>query len=218
MCGRFTDQHSWDEIKSLYDLTAQYFASNFPPRYNIAPTQTSFVVREMDGKRTLAELRWGLLPKWAKLPSDGTRMINARAETVAEKPAYRAAFKLRPCLVVADGFYEWKKIKGGKQPFYITTKNRAPFAFAGLWEPKSLAEQVTFTILTCQPNELCATVHDRMPVMLPPENFTAWLSTPEERTKLLKPFPADQMELWPVDKAVGSTKNIRPELIEPIET
>ena len=217
MCGRFTDQHSWDEIKALYDLTAQYFASNFPPRYNIAPTQTSFVVRERDGERELAELRWGLLPKWAKSPGDGARMINARSETVAVKPAYRAAFKSRPCLVVADGFYEWKKSEGGKQPFYITTKSRAPFAFAGLWEPKSLAEQDTFTILTCTPNELCATVHDRMPVMLAREDYSAWLSSPEERTKFLKPFPADQMELWPVGKAVGSPKNIGPELIEPID-
>ncbi len=217
MCGRFTDQHSWDEIKALYDLTAQYFASNFPPRYNIAPTQTSFVVRETDGVRELAELRWGLLPKWAKSPGDGARMINARSETVAVKPAYRAAFKSLPCLVVADGFYEWKKSEGGKQPFYITTKSRAPFAFAGLWEPKSLTEQDTFTILTCAPNELCATVHDRMPVMLAREDFAAWLSTPEERSKLLKPFPADHMELWPVGKAVGSPKNIGPELIEPID-
>ena len=181
-----------DEIKALYDLTAQYFASNFPPRYNIAPTQTSFVVRERDGVRELAELRWGLLPKWAKSTGDGARMINARSETVAVKPAYRAAFKSRPCLVVADGFYEWKKSEGGKQPFYITTKSRAPFAFAGLWEPKSLAEQDTFTILTCTPNELCATVHDRMPVMLAREDFADWLSSPEERSKLLKPFPADQ--------------------------
>ena len=217
MCGRFTDQYTWDELKQLYDLTAEYYESNFPPRYNIAPTQTSFVVREAGGVRELAELRWGLLPKWAKSPGDGARMINARSETVASKPAYRAAFQSRPCLVVADGFYEWQKIEGGKQPYYITTKSRAPFAFAGLWEPKTLADQDTFTILTCAPNTLCASVHDRMPVMLSPDDFTAWLASPEERSTLLKPFDAEQMELWPVGKAVGSPKNIGPELIEPVE-
>ena len=216
MCGRFTDQYSWDELKELYDLTAEYYESNYPPRYNIAPTQTSFVVREAEGARELAELRWGLLPKWAKALGDGARMINARSETVASKPAYRSPFKSRPCLVVADGFYEWQKVKGGKQPYFITTKDRAPFAFAGLWEPKSLAKQDTFTILTCEPNELCATVHDRMPVMLAPDDFGSWLSTPDERARRLKPFPADQMELWPVGKAVGSPKNIGPELIEPV--
>lgn len=216
MCGRFTNQYTWEELKKLYDLTDEYFNSNFPPRYNIAPTQTSFVVRETNGKRELVELRWGLLPKWAKSPSDGARMINARSETVASKPAYRGAFKRRPCLVVADGYYEWKKLRDNKQPFYVTTKARAPFALAGLWEPKSLADEDTFTILTCEPNALCATIHDRMPVMLAPNDFANWLAGAEERAKLLKPFPADQMELWPVEKAVGSPKNIGPELIKPI--
>jgi putative SOS response-associated peptidase YedK len=217
MCGRFTNQYSWDELHELYSLSNVPPESNFPPRYNIAPTQTSFVVRETDGVRELAELRWGLLPRWAKALGDGARMINARSETVAEKPAYRSPFKSRPCLVVADGFYEWRKVDGGKQPYFITAKDNARFAFAGLWEPKSLAEQDTFTVLTCEPNELCATVHDRMPVMLAPEDFASWLSTPEERAKLLKPFPADQMELWPVGKAVGSPKNTGPELIEAVE-
>jgi len=217
MCGRFTNQYTWEELHALYDLSNRPPKSNFPPRYNIAPTQTSFVVRETEGERELAELRWGLLPKWVKAPGDGARMINARSETVASKPAYRSAFKSRPCLVVADGFYEWQKVKGGKQPYYITTKDRASFAFAGLWEPKSLAEQDTFTILTCEPNELCATVHDRMPAMLAPEDFAGWLATPEERTKLLRPFPTNKMELWAVDKAVGSPKNIGPELIQPTE-
>lgn len=217
MCGRFTDQYSWNELHELYGLSDKPPKSNFPARYNVAPTQTSFVVREINDVRELAELRWGLLPKWAKALGDGARMINARSETVAEKPAYRSPFKLRPCLVVVDGFYEWQKVKDGKQPYYITTRDNASFAFAGLWEPKSLAEQDTFTILTCTPNKLCATVHDRMPVMLAPDDFAGWLSTPEERAKLLKPFPDDQMELWPVGKAVGSPKNIGAKLIEPIE-
>jgi len=216
MCGRFTNRYSWRELKELYDITTPYLTSNFPPRYNIAPTQLSFVVRETNGKRALADLRWGLLPPWSKSPSDGARMINARSETVAKSPAYRAAFKSRPCLVVTDGFYEWKKEAAGKQPYFITTKDAAPFAFAGLWEPKRLTPEDTFTILTCPPNELCATVHDRMPVMLAPADWSRWLSTPEERVKLLKPFPSARMEMWPVGKAVGSPKNTGPELVQPI--
>jgi len=218
MCGRFTDRYTWEELKKLYDLASEYYESNFPPRYNIAPTQNSFVVRETNGRRELAELRWGLLPKWAKTTGDGARMINARSETVASKPAFREAFKTRPCLVVADGFYEWRKVDGKKQPYFVTTKANAPFAFAGLWEPKSIADRATFTILTCPPNELCAKVHDRMPVMLAPGDFAPWLAGPDERLTLLRPFPADQMEFWPVGKAVGSPKNIGPELIEPVET
>lgn len=189
-----------------------------PPRYNIAPTQLSFVVRETGGKRELVELRWGLLPHWAKSPGDGAKMINARAETVATKPAYRSAFKSRPCLVVADGFYEWKVVKGGKQPWFITTKDKIPFAFAGLWEATRITEQDTFCLLTCEPNELCAKVHDRMPLMLTGDDWTAWLSTAEERANLLKnAFPADKMQTWRVGNAVGSPKNTGAELIETIE-
>lgn len=218
MCGRFTNRYSWRELHALYSLSDKHYPqSNFEPRYNIAPTQNSFAVRlREDGEHELAELRWGLLPKWAKDLADGARMINARCETVASKPAYRAAFKSRPCLVVADGFYEWKKEQGGKQPYFITTKDKAPFAFAGLWEPKSLADRDTFTIITCPPNALCAKVHDRMPVMLAQKDWQRWLSTPEERAKLMKPYPAAQMEMWPVGKAVGSPRNQGPELIEAI--
>ena len=217
MCGRFTNRYSWRELHELYSLTDQdMIRSNFEPRYNIAPTQLSLVVRELNGKRELAELRWGLLPHWAKSPSDGARMINARSETVATSRAHRSAFQSRPCFVVADGFYEWKKTDGGKQPYHITTKANAPFAFAGLWEPKSIAPQDTFTILTCEPNELCAQVHNRMPVMLSRNDWEAWLLTPGERVKLLRPFSADQMEMWPVGKAVGNPKNTGSELVEPI--
>src|ERR1700740_2002521 len=120
MCGRFTDRYSWREIKELYDLTTPFLTSNFPPRTNIAPTQQSFVVRlAKDGGRELAELKWGLVPSWSKDDTGAARMINARAETVARQPAFRAAFKARPCLVVADGFYEWKKMDSRKQPYAI---------------------------------------------------------------------------------------------------
>ena len=143
-------------------------------------------------------------------------MINARAETLATSSAYRSAFKLRPCLVVADGFYEWQKTKVGKQPYFITTKHGVPFAFAGLWEPKSIAEQDTFTILTCPPNELCAKIHDRMPVILAPGDWPPWLATPDDRKALLRSYPAEQMELWPVAEAVGSARNEGPQLIKPV--
>jgi putative SOS response-associated peptidase YedK len=225
MCGRFTDRYSWREIKELYDLTTPYLASNFPPRTNIAPTQQSFVVRmAKDGSRELAELKWGLIPSWSKDDKGAVRMINARAETAASLPAFRAAFKARPCLVVADGFYEWKKLSPKeKQPYFITRRAGKPFAFAGLWEwwrpkdapPVEPAGVESFTILTTAPNELCAQIHNRMPLMLAPEDFASWLGTPDMRAALLRPFPADDMEMWPVTATVGNVKNTGAELIEP---
>lgn len=220
MCGRFTNRYSWRELHDLYKLSDELCPqSNFPPRYNIAPTQNSFVVRLNDeGKRSLAELRWGLLPKWAKSAADGSRMINARSETVATSPAYRAAFKSRPCLVVADGFYEWKKIgPREKQPYLIRRIAGKPFAFAGLWEPKTIADRDTFTIITCASNSAVALIHDRMPVMLAPKVWAKWLGKTDERSALMVPLPAGEIEMWPVSKAVGSPKNIGPELVEPVE-
>jgi putative SOS response-associated peptidase YedK len=163
------------------------------------------------------------VPSWAKDLNIGSSMINAKAETVAEKPAFRAAFKSRPCLVVADGFYEWKKLgPKEKQPHFITTKANAPFAFGGLWEwwrakdaPKDEPGIETFTIITTEPNELCVEAHNRMPLMLACDAWARWLGTPDDRRALLKPFPAEQMEMWPVSKAVGNVKNTGPELIEP---
>jgi putative SOS response-associated peptidase YedK len=224
MCGRFTDRYSWREIKELYDLTTPYLTSNFPPRTNIAPTQQSFVVRlAKDGSRELAELKWGLIPSWSKDDKGAVRMINARAETAASLPAYRAAFKVRPCLVVADGFYEWKKLGPKKQPYFITRCGAKPFVFAGLWEwwrakdaPADSEGLETFTILTTEPNALCAQIHNRMPLMLAPEDFAAWLGTPAERAAILRPFPTDEMEMWSVTAAVGNVKNTGAELVEPI--
>ena len=170
MFGRFTNRYSWRDIKELYDFTAPYLVSNFRPRYNIAPRQKSFVVRvAKDRGRELAELKWGLIPSWSKDDKSAARMINARGEAVVSQPAFRAAFKARPCLVIADGFFEWAQLgPKEKQPHYITRSNGKPFAFAGLWEwwrPKdALADAAaieSFTIITTEANALCGRIHNR---------------------------------------------------------
>ena len=213
MCGRFTNRYSWRELKELYELSDVLYPkapSNFEPRYNIAPTQTSFVVRlGVAGRRELVQLRWGLLPRWATSPRDGARMINARCETVATSRAYKEAFRCRPCLVVADGFYEWAaRSASTKQPYFLQRRNGGPFAFAGLWEERHLTPEDTFTIITCPANARVATVHDRMPLMLLPGDWAAWLESPKERLACLSHcLPADDIELWPVDRAVGNPRS-----------
>ena len=166
MCGRLTNQFTWRELVDLYRITEPYIApiSNLEPRFNFAPMQRGIVIRlDKEGRRQPAMMRWGLVPSWAKDDKSGFKMINAKAETVADKPSFRSAFKTRPCLVPADGFYEWKKIgPAEKQPYFITTKDKEPFALAGLWEwwrskeaPKDDLGLETFTILTTEPNALC---------------------------------------------------------------
>lgn len=184
------------------------------PRFNIAPTQEAPIIRQHEDKRELALLTWGLVPFWAKEKSIGNRMINARVETVTDKPAYRAAFKHRRCLVVADGFYEWKRDAGGKQPWFFCRKDRGLFAFAGLWESWSGEgdELETFTILTMDANDLVREVHPRMPIILRKDQEEPWLNL--EKTDLA-PLSADEMQSWPVSKAVNSPKNNRAELLEP---
>lgn len=170
-------------------------------------------------------LRWGLVPGWARDDKGGAAMINAKAETVSDKAAYRAAFKARPCLVVADGFYEWAKADdNAKQPYFITTKNKTPFALAGLWErwratdaPGETPALDTFTILTTGPNTTCAPIHDRIPVILAQEDWAKWLATPEDRKSLLRAFPSELMECWPVGKAVGNVRNEGEALIARIQ-
>jgi putative SOS response-associated peptidase YedK len=224
MCGRFTNRFTWRELVELYRITEPYIhpISNLEPRFNFAPMQRGVVVRlDKEGRRQPVIMRWGLVPSWSKDEKSGAAMINAKAETVAEKPAYRAAFKARPCLVVADGFYEWAKVgPKEKQPYFIALKNKTPFAFAGLWEwwrakdaPNDAPGLETFTILTTEPNTLCAPIHNRMPVILAREDWPKWLGTPEDRKTLLHSFPAEKMECWPVGQAVGNVRNDRPELI-----
>ena len=220
MCGRFTNRYTWTELVRLYRLTGSSPASNFEPLYNIAPTENSCVVRVKSGERELASLRWGLVPFWAKDLKIGSRMINAQSETATTKPAFRDAFKVRRCLVVADAFYEWPT---RTTPRLITLKDNEPFSFAGLWEswrPKDGERVETFTILTCPPNEFMVRIHNRMPVMLAQDAWSTWLgetgATPDQLQTLCKPFPSERMTSWAVSPRVGNVKNKDVALVEPL--
>jgi putative SOS response-associated peptidase YedK len=229
MCGRFTNRFTWSELVRLYRLTESDIRpqSNFPARYNIAPTQTVPVVRLKDGKREVAFPNWGLIPSFATEPAGAAKLINARCETIAEKAAFKSAFVRRRCLVIADGFYEWKKLgPKDKQPYFITLKDNAPFAFGGLWEwckpgnGSGILE--TCPIITVPANDLVQPLHDRMPAILAPEHWDKWLGEelqiPDQLKALLKPFPSDRMACWPVSKSVGNVANDEPSLIEPLRT
>jgi putative SOS response-associated peptidase YedK len=203
------------------------------PRYNIAPTQPIAAIRlAEDGQRELTFFHWGLIPSWAKDVKIGSRMINARSETVTEKPSFRAAFKRRRCLIPADGFYEWQKQTNGKQPMFIRPAEgeeqpglslpKRPFALAGLWEvwrdPDGSALQ-SCTILTTTPNELMAPIHNRMPVIIEPEDYDLWLNPepdPEQGLHLLRPYPAEKMTAYPVSTVVNNPRNETPDCIQPI--
>lgn len=222
MCGRFNLRTPAEQLIEVFDLVRSF---EIDPRYNIAPTQPVLAVRLTDNGREPDFLHWGLVPFWADDPKIGSRMINARSETVATKPAFRAAFKRRRCLIPVDGFYEWKKTDAkNKQPFHIEMRDKQPFAFAGLWETwekdgASLLESCT--ILTTEPNELMAEIHNRMPVILEPEDYGRWLDpTVQDRTvlePLLTAFPADKMQAYPVSRIVGNARNETPECVEPLD-
>ncbi|MEM8964154.1 MAG: SOS response-associated peptidase [Acidobacteriota bacterium] len=219
MCGRYT--LSTDPGELLTELGVEPEA--IQPRFNIAPTQSLPVVRATksgDG-RELAYLRWGLVPSWAKDEKIGNRMINARSETAAEKPSFRSAMKRRRCLIPTDGFYEWKKEGSVKQPYHIHRADRRPFVFAGLWERWSRGEQPldTFTILTTSPNPFMASLHDRMPVILPTETWNRWLDPAIEGKDLgdlLVPYPGDDFAATKVSRMVNSPANDRPACIDAI--
>jgi putative SOS response-associated peptidase YedK len=198
------------------------FLEEVGPRYNIAPTQTVIVVSD-DGTRNLTQMQWGLIPAWAKDPAIGNRMINARAETVATKPAFRAALRKRRCLIPADGFYGWQPIGRRKQPVYIAMKSREPFSFAGLWESWTApdGEEIkSCTIITTEANELLKPIHDRMPVILAKDAEAIWLDPtiqePERLLSLLKPYPSVEMEVYPVSPKVNSPANDGPGCIQPL--
>jgi putative SOS response-associated peptidase YedK len=218
MCGRYTLRTPVETLVERFEINE--YPSSITPSYNIAPSQGVAAVIAENGKRKLEMLHWGLIPSWAKDPEVGNKMINARAETVAEKPSYRKAFKERRCLILADGFYEWQKTDSGKQPFYIRMEDESPFAFAGLWESWQNGREIrSCTIITTSPNEVAAQVHNRMPVILHPEDYEMWLDPDfderEPLTTLLKPFPAEAMEAYPVSRKVNRPANNDPEVIEP---
>src|SRR5574337_21046 len=222
MCGRFGLKADLSAVVQRFRvLRPSAELAAWTPRYNIAPTQTVIVVGD-DGQRYLTQMRWGLIPSWAKDPAIGNRMINARAETVATRPAFRTALRKRRCLVVADGFYEWQERARGKQPFYLALKSREPFGFAGLWDtwmsPES-EEIRSCTIITTDANELLLPIHDRMPVILTQEAEAIWLDPaiqePTQLLPLLKPYPAEGMELYPVSTRVNSPAHDGPECIKP---
>lgn len=217
MCGRYTLTSGGEAVAQQFQLAE---TPQLAPRYNIAPTQPVAVVRGPAGGRELALLRWGLIPSWAKDLSVGARMINARAETAADKPAFRSAMRQRRCLILADGFYEWQALPGGKQPFYFQLAERGPFALAGLWEqwrgPDGAPVQ-SCTILTTEANDLLRPLHDRMPVILRPADYHTWLDPklqdPGALQALLAAYPAELMTARPVSKAVNKVGNDGPELI-----
>lgn len=221
MCGRFTLKTPTKQIADLFDLAEP---PPLVPRFNIAPTQSIATIRldNAHNQREFLMMRWGLIPAWAPDAKIGNRLLNARSETVAEKPSFRSAFKHRRCLVLADGFYEWQKNPEGKQPFYIRMRDDHPFAFAGLWErwigPDSNAIE-SCALLTTTANEVMSPIHERMPVILLPEANPAWLDTETSDSKELLPFlvpyPQNDLVAYPVGKMVNSSRNEDPRCVEP---
>jgi len=219
MCGRFnlrTNPRLFAEVFTV----ARTFDDDWQPAYNVAPTQKVLCIRDHD-EREFFKARWGLIPSWAKDSKIGNSCINARVETVDTKPAFRSAFRKRRCLVMADGFYEWRQ--SDKQPHFISLKSGDQMAFAGLWEtwnsPEGLIDSCT--ICTTEANAMMSRLHDRMPVILPRAIVDQWLdpvvSDVDELKPMLSQFPSDEMQAWPVAKAVGNVRNQGPQLMEPID-
>jgi putative SOS response-associated peptidase YedK len=220
MCGRYTLTSAPEALRALFLYEER---PNFPPRYNVAPTQPIPIVRLVDGKRQFALVRWGLLPSWVKDPKAFTLLINARGESAAEKPAFRAAMKRRRCLIPADGFYEWQKAGERKRPFFVHGKTGAPLAFAGLWETwtgPNGEELETAAIVTTKANRTLGPIHDRMPVIVPPDGFDLWLDTDNVDAKtalaLITPAPDGLLEAYEISTAVNRTANDNPNLLDPI--
>jgi len=222
MCGRFTLTTHLGAIAKRFGVSRFLEEVGHAPRYNVAPTQTVIVVND-DGTRHLAEMRWGLIPSWAKDPTIGNRMINARAETVATKPAFRVALRKRRCIIPADGFYEWQPLGRRKQPVYIALESREPFGFAGLWESWTSPEgeeMRSCTIITTEANELLRPIHDRMPVILTRDAEAIWLDPTIEEPgvllPLLKLYRAAEMEWYPVSTWVNNPGHDSVECVQPL--
>ena len=218
MCGRYCITSAPEAIRALFRYPDR---PNFPPRYNVAPTQPVPVVRLMEGERRFALMRWGLIPSWVKDPKGFALLINARGETLNNKPAFRNAMKRRRCLFPADGFYEWKVEGGRRRAFHARRPGGGPLAFAGLWETWTgpNGEEVdTAAIVTTQANQEMGAVHHRAPVIVPPEQFDLWLSSETDANiaaELIAPAPQGSMEVYEVSPAVNKVANDSPELVEP---
>jgi putative SOS response-associated peptidase YedK len=221
MCGRFSAAFSFREIKVHWNL---YGDLSFEPRYNIAPSQSVPVIVRNGDHNEAKLMKWGLVPSWAPDPSIGNRMINARAETLLEKPSFRNLVAQRRCLIPADGFYEWRREGNRKVPVWIHLKKKEPFAFAGLWDswrnPQEGDVLNTFTIITTEPNSLLRPIHNRMPVIYDAAMGRQWLEHSFDRAMtlaaVLRPWPSEFMEAWDVSPMVNSPENDAPECIRPV--
>jgi putative SOS response-associated peptidase YedK len=224
MCGRFNLRTNPTSFEGFFRAAAPAEGRQLLLRYNIAPTQPVLAIRENDGRREAVSLLWGLIPSWSRDPKIGSKLINARSETAAEKPSFRAAFKRRRCLIPASGFYEWDQHTQPKQPYHITPARSELMAFAGLWEhwsPHGEEPLETCTILTTSANGTLTPIHERMPVILAPEEFDAWLKADTSTAKLqslLAPATDDFLELTPISTTVNNVRHTGPECIEPLAT
>jgi putative SOS response-associated peptidase YedK len=221
MCGRFTQRKPAERVKREFQLED---IPSIEARYNIAPTQDILAIRRIEKSNEAVMFKWGLIPSWAKDESIGSKLINARSETVEEKPSFRVAFKRRRCIIPVDGFYEWQRTGGRKQPFYFHFKDDRLFGFAGLWEKWRTPEGEsleTCSILTTEANEVLKPVHERMPVILHPEAYDLWLDEDvrkqDLRKELLCPYPTSEMTAYPVSVAINSSQHQGEELVKPIE-
>jgi putative SOS response-associated peptidase YedK len=220
MCGRYAITSAPEAIRRLFGYDEQ---PNFPPRYNVAPTQPVPIVRMMEGKRRFALVRWGFIPSWVKDPRTFSLLINARGESLGDKPAFRAAMRYRRCLFPADGFYDWRREGERVRPYYVRLKGGGPMAFAGLWEnwmgPHG-EEMETAAIVTTRANRLLAPIHPRMPVIVPPDAFDLWLDSGKvdatTAAALIAPAPEDMLEMHEVSPAVNSAASDTPDLIAPV--
>ncbi|HEX9076941.1 MAG TPA: SOS response-associated peptidase [Anaerolineae bacterium] len=222
MCGRFVIKADPNQIQTAFKLAEVTTA--IEPNYNVAPTQTVVTVVQRDGRNVLEAMRWGLIPVWAKEMGIGAKMINARAETVADKPTFKRPLKSQRCLIVADGFYEWPKKGSSKDPVFIHCKAKGPFGFAGLydnWKSPDGERLTSCTIITTSANELMKPIHDRMPVILPKTAYKRWLDPSnqdlDELVALLQPYPANKMLAYRVSTLVNSTRNNSADLIRPVD-
>lgn len=222
MCGRFTLTLDPTQLRKAFP--GLFVPNDVRPRYNIAPSQPVAVIPNT-GEYKLDYYSWGLIPSWSKDPSIGNRLINARAETVAVKPAYRTSFRRRRCLILSDGFYEWKQDTNTKKktPYYIHMKSGEPFGFAGLWDlwtSTDGSEIRSCSIITTTPNDLLEPIHNRMPVILPPDLYQTWLTVEEQKAEdlqaLLSPYPASVLSVYPVSMFVNSPQNDTPDCIKPV--